>query len=250
MPLTYVLAANAGVVAAVAAAVAVRIIARRRVVVSDMSTPPAPASSAAISTRRIIAAMNLQQWQPGFLCTASHSASFVAVGCQPLICNASSYSRRLRLAALRYRCGTNHTQFTLVPYSTLASASSTQPGLSSITLITRPLGALSLAQRHEQIPFPTGAAFGQRFGPNAAFQPTPAWAAGCFERWIERIERPYGDPKDPNSQAIASQRSHAQFYEPGSHQPGKKRTCPEPEAVAAAAAVVPHGLPQDRRRCQ
>ena len=76
MPLTYVLAANAGVAAAVAVAVAVRIIARRRVVVSDMSTPPAPVNSAAISIRRIIAAKMGAAAQPVFYALRPKFASF------------------------------------------------------------------------------------------------------------------------------------------------------------------------------
>ena len=53
LPLTYVLAANAGVVAAVAAAVAARPTKRRRVA-SDMSTQPAVAIIAANRVRRIM----------------------------------------------------------------------------------------------------------------------------------------------------------------------------------------------------
>ena len=87
MPLTYVLAANAGVVAAaVAAAVAARPTKRRRVA-SDMSTQPAVAIIAAKRVRRIM----LQTSAACVLCTASQICKrFVAVSCQPLICNTFS----------------------------------------------------------------------------------------------------------------------------------------------------------------
>ena len=72
MPLTYVLAAKAGVAAAAVAAAVARPT-KRRLVASDMSTPVAVAIIAANRVRRIVAAKRVQ---PDCCALRPKSASF------------------------------------------------------------------------------------------------------------------------------------------------------------------------------